>query len=155
VIAAHDGVHQLEEVDTTVGKESITVVGEPVRVTRNGRRYFSKADKDAVVAQCLVPGVSLAAVALDNGFNANLVRRWVRRGLAGAGKVSGDAKLLPVTITDSDTNAPLDPSSNKLQPCPASPRGTIEIEFAGARVLVKGAVDMAALRVVLDALSAR
>ena len=30
-----------------------------------------------VIAACLAPGVSTAAVALSNGLNANLVRRWV------------------------------------------------------------------------------
>lgn len=41
-------------------KRSQVVVGEPFRVTGNGRRYFSKAHKEAVIAQCLAPGVSLA-----------------------------------------------------------------------------------------------
>ena len=49
---------------------------EPLRVTCNGRRYFSAAHKRAVVQKCLVPGASLAAVALSCGFNANLVRKW-------------------------------------------------------------------------------
>ena len=66
-------------------KRSMVVAGEPVRVTGNGRRYFSKAHREAVVAKCLAPGASLAAVALANGFNANLVRKWVRaRDLAAA-----------------------------------------------------------------------
>lgn len=30
-----------------------------------------------MVAQCCRPGVSIAAVALANGLNANLLRRWV------------------------------------------------------------------------------
>ena len=55
-------------------KRSVVVAGEPVRVTCNGRRYFSRAHKEAIVAKCLAPGASLAAVALANGFNANLVR---------------------------------------------------------------------------------
>ena len=60
-------------------RRSVAVAGEPVRVTSNGRRYFSKAHKEAVIAKCLEPEASLAAVALANGFNANLVRRWVRQ----------------------------------------------------------------------------
>ena len=42
-------------------KRGLVVAGEPVRVTGNGRRYFSKAHREAVVAKCLVPGASLAA----------------------------------------------------------------------------------------------
>jgi hypothetical protein len=36
--------------------QSMVVAGEPLRVTRNGQRYFSEAHRDAVVAKCLVPG---------------------------------------------------------------------------------------------------
>ena len=64
-------------------KRSMVVVGGPYRVTSNGRRYFSKSHKEAGLAKCLAPGASLAAVALANGFNANLVRKWVRDRQAG------------------------------------------------------------------------
>jgi transposase-like protein len=66
------------EVDAKMAKRSLVVAGEPVRVTRNGRRYLGKAHREAVVAKCPMPGTSLAAVALANDFNANLVRKWVR-----------------------------------------------------------------------------
>lgn len=42
---------------------------------RRGR--YSEAFKAQIVAACDEPGVSTAAVALANGLNANLVRRWV------------------------------------------------------------------------------
>ncbi len=45
-------------------KRTLVVAGEPVRVTCNGRRYYSKAHQEAVVAKCLVPGAALVAVAL-------------------------------------------------------------------------------------------
>ena len=79
-------------------KRSVVVAGEPVRVTCNGRRYFSRAHKDAVVAKCLAPGASLAAVALANGFNANLVRRWVEQQQSRHAGSKSTARLLPVTI---------------------------------------------------------
>lgn len=46
---------------------------------RPGRRRGRYSDdfKRQVIASCLEPGVSTAAVALANGLNANLVRRWV------------------------------------------------------------------------------
>lgn len=40
------------------------------------RRRHSAAFKASVVAACK-PGVSIASVALANGLNANLLRRWV------------------------------------------------------------------------------
>jgi hypothetical protein len=46
-------------------------------IVRRRRRTHSPEFKAMVVAACRRPGVSMAAVALANGLNANLVRRWV------------------------------------------------------------------------------
>ena len=46
-------------------------------ITRRRRRQHSAEFKAKVVAACRKPGVSIAAVALANGLNANLLRRWV------------------------------------------------------------------------------
>lgn len=45
--------------------------------TRRRRRTHSPEFKAKVVAACRQPGVSIAAVALANQLNANLLRRWV------------------------------------------------------------------------------
>jgi transposase len=45
---------------------------------RRRRRIHSADFKAHVVAACCKPGVSSAAVAMANGINANLVRRWVK-----------------------------------------------------------------------------
>jgi transposase-like protein len=42
------------------------------------RRQHSEEFRARVVAACQEPGVSVAAVALANGLNANLVRRWIK-----------------------------------------------------------------------------
>jgi transposase len=46
-------------------------------ITRRRRRQHSAEFKAKVVSACRKPGVSIAAVALANGLNANLLRRWV------------------------------------------------------------------------------
>ena len=46
-------------------------------VTRRRRRQHSAEFKAKVVSACRQPGVSIAAVALANRLNANLLRRWV------------------------------------------------------------------------------
>ena len=51
---------------------------------RRRRRRHSAEFKAKVVAACGRPGVSMAAVALANGLNANLLRRWVVAGEQGA-----------------------------------------------------------------------
>ena len=48
-------------VDTKMAEREMGLV-EPLRVTRNGRRYFSAAHKRMVVQKCLVPGTSLSLI---------------------------------------------------------------------------------------------
>lgn len=45
---------------------------------RRRRRLHSDEFKADAIAACTRPGVSMAAVALSRGVNANLLRRWVR-----------------------------------------------------------------------------
>jgi len=52
----------------------------------NIRRRHGAELKAAVLAECEVPGASVAAVALEHGLNANLVRKWlVGRGIKRTG----------------------------------------------------------------------
>ena len=44
---------------------------------RRGRRRHTSEFKLRIVQACQQPGVSIAAVALANGLNANMVRKWV------------------------------------------------------------------------------
>ena len=46
-------------------------------MVRRRRRTHSAEFKAKVVAACRRPGVSMAELALANGLNANLLRRWV------------------------------------------------------------------------------
>lgn len=45
---------------------------------RRRRRLHSDEFKANAVASCMQPGISMAAVAMANGINSNLLRRWVR-----------------------------------------------------------------------------
>jgi transposase len=44
---------------------------------RRRRRTHSDEFKASAVASCMQPGMSMAAVAMAHGINANLLRRWV------------------------------------------------------------------------------
>jgi len=44
---------------------------------RRRRRRHSAEFKTAVIAECMRPGVSVAAVALAHSLNANMLRKWV------------------------------------------------------------------------------
>ena len=137
-------------------KRSLVVAGEPFRVTGNGRRYFSKAHKEAVIAKCLAPGASLAAVALANGFNANLVRKWVRERRVGDVAARSSSKLLPVTL---DTEPARELPRRMQAPARGQARkaaaGSMEIRIGTMELVVHGLVDRAQLSEVLDRLLGR
>lgn len=64
---------------------------------RRRRRRHSPEFKAAVIDACRQPGVSMAAVALANGLNANMLRKWVseaeREGAGkGAGEMTGESQ---------------------------------------------------------------
>ena len=56
---------------------TISKVSIEAGVGRRRHRKHSAEFKAQVVAACSAPGVSAAAVAMANGVNANLARRWV------------------------------------------------------------------------------
>ena len=63
---------------------------------RRRRRKHSAEFKAHVVAACSKPGVSSASVAMANGINANLVRRWVKDAEAEREDVGGSVAAKPV-----------------------------------------------------------
>jgi len=54
---------------------SRTEIQMPMAGRRRGR--YSDEFKRQIVTACCEPGVSTAAIALANGLNTNMVRRWV------------------------------------------------------------------------------
>ena len=133
-------------------KRSMVVTGEPVRVTSNGRRYYSKAHQEAVVAKCLVPGASLAAVALANGFNANLVRRWVRERQAGNIPARAAPRLLPVTIQAEQTRMSSERVVSKAARARHHDCCSMQLRVGSIELVLHGTVDREQLSLVLDAL---
>jgi transposase len=125
------------------------VVGAPRR-----RREHSAEFKRDLVARSLEPGVSVAAIAMDSGINANLLFGWRRRHLETltqaepAALRSPAAVLLPVSIEAASREIRCTPPA----PPARSSSGTIEIEIGSARVRLRGPVDDASLRSVLTAL---
>ena len=134
-------------------KRSMAVAGAPVRVTRNGRRYFSNAHRDAVVAKCLAPGASLAAVALANGFNANLVRKWVRQRQGHNALTTPARKLVPVTMPQEQVCLlPESLVARQAASVSAADCGSMQIRIGTIEVVLQGTVDREQLSLVLKAL---
>ncbi len=55
----------------------MNTIPKQINGSRQRRRIHSAEFKAQVVAACCHPGVSIAAVAMANGVNANLARRWI------------------------------------------------------------------------------
>ena len=121
------------------------------RVTSGGisRRKHDEAFKRDLVERSLQPGASVAAIAQDNAINANLLFNWRRLYLRRVGSALATTvpgpKLLPVTVEEHVATA------SKTAPSRA-PSGVIEIDIGSAHVRVRGAVDEATVRSVLQAL---
>ena len=56
----------------------MNTISEQAVGTRRRRPTHSDEFKANLVASCMQPGMSMAAVAMAHGINANLLRRWVR-----------------------------------------------------------------------------
>lgn len=112
------------------------------------RRRYTAEFKREVVERTLVAGASVAAIALEHRLNTNLLFKWRRdhlRQLAGLGQT---ARMLPVTV-----DAPEAALAKPAQRTGAA--SVIEIELAGGRIRLRGAVDVASLRAVIDLLAQR
>jgi transposase len=124
--------------------------GEP------GRRHHDRALKARLVELSLQPGASASAIAREHGINANLLFTWrreFRRAETSAGSTES-AVLLPVKVappaevmTMATSIGPTPPQSR-----PAPRNGVIELEFAGAQLRLRGAIDEDSLCSVLRAL---
>jgi transposase len=80
------------------------------------KRRHSEEFKDELVRACSEPGVSVAGVALANGVNANLLRKWMgarevtapsrRQRVESKEPVVRTPEFLPVAITPTEPSLP-------------------------------------------------
>jgi transposase len=121
------------------------------------RQRRSIAEKRKIVEQATLPGASVAAVARQNGVNANMVHYWrnlYRQGRLGE-KKNDSIRLLPVRISESaappvlEPEAALSPTTSVVS---APTPGNIYIEFPKIHLRIERGADAALLRVVLESL---
>ena len=126
--------------------------------SRRRRRDHSLELKRELVRQCLLLGASVSSIAMAHGINANLVFKWRREHRAAEAADAGVAQasaplMLPITLASA-------PSSNIPMSLPQAPTsittrtstGSIELDFARARLRLRGAVDQESLLGLLSAL---
>lgn len=93
---------------------------------RRGR--YSNEFKLQLMAACKQPGVSTAAVALANGLNANLLRRWISESRLPAAKAAKQTK--PLALATQTQFIPLELQSSVT---PA----TIQIELQRSDTIIR------------------
>lgn len=127
------------------------------RNSEPARRHHDRSFKTDLVQQSLRPGASVAAIALQNGINANLLFKWRREHLRATQATPTPAVLLPVRVVQASEVAspsmstpiatvPTEPTSRATRSC------VIELEIAGAQLRLRGGVDEVMLGSVLRAL---
>lgn len=117
----------------------------------NTKRRHSAAFKRKLLELIEQPGASVAAVALEHGVNANLVFKWRRAKLdrKRSPRVTHQPVLLPVSVDSQGMFLTVpSPEPDRV----VRDEGVIEVEIGGARVLLRGSVDPANVRSVLQAL---
>lgn len=123
------------------------------------RRRWSAAEKEQAVAEALLPGANVTAIARRLGVSRSLVYAWRREARPEPSEPAMPA-LVPVVVASGDgAEAPVKdhgPPGVRSEPA-RSPRGVgsgvIEIALSGgARVTLRGPVDLKGLRTVLNVL---
>lgn len=106
------------------------------------RRRHSDEFKAEAVAAAQVPGVSVSAVALERGINANLLRRWCE--LAGVEPNRQRAPRQTLAAVQPLTQPPLAFVPASVAPAPAAPAGAppaassirVEIQRGSASIAI-------------------
>lgn len=108
------------------------------KVDSAGRRWYTVQFKREIVARCLQPGASVAGIAVGNGLNPNLVRKWIERVHKETRKL---APLLPVVLADAQ--APVEV---------ALPATCIEIRIGDAVIAVGAKASALQIEAIVRAL---
>lgn len=129
------------------------------RILRNGRRRYDAASKARLVAASLEAGVSVSRLALDNGVNANLLRKWIKQ----AKEAGGDDRPLasvfvPVVAADRSLSAALTGQTGEERLAKPERTGSLSSPVRMSATLPNGVTltldcgDMDALRAMIGAL---
>ena len=118
-------------------------------VSRTHRTY-SPQYKAELVAACLQPGASIAALALQHGMSSNVLHRWLKEHRQGHHRLTGGDEVgapvlppafIPVTF-DSESTAPVAGNEQSASSTPSDIR--IDIHRASTHVTVHWPVSVAA-----------
>ena len=132
------------------------VEGLVVGRRRDGKYRYSESGKRTLIALCQQPGASVSAIAVANGINPNVVRRWLSLAL----QHDGPPALLPVMLAgeavaeaEAETSMSEARSTTTMQTSPA----TVEfrIDCATATVRFSAPLDAETLKLITAGLAKR
>jgi len=112
------------------------------RPVRRGWRRHSEEFKARVIDLARQPGTSTAAVALANGLNANMLRRWVREHEAGLAVSSSAAPSSMAPAAPSFVQLPM-VAERALAPAPHPGTVDVQIHRGSTKVAVTLPLDSA------------
>jgi transposase len=121
------GVHQGDVVETK--RKPVRPAKGEQRVTR---RRHSLAFKRGLVEQTLVPGASVARIALEHGVNANLLFKWRRQHVRASR--SAPPSLLPVILSEARARSDLPVATPAARP--AAGGGAIDVQLPAGRIRI-------------------
>lgn len=155
---SHNDAHNDTQNDGRNGDGRYRRVEFITGTTRHLRR--SDEERAQILAESFEPGANIAAVARRNGINAGLLHYWRKRAKAqrqedSAQETSAPEPPLFIPVAIAKANEPAIEGAGCVGAATTgsvSRRPAIEIETAGARVLVPEGVDAKTLSVVLAAL---
>ena len=109
----------------------VNTISEQTAGGRRRRRVHSDEFKACAVASCMQPGISMAAVGMANGVNANLLRRWVREAEMRAGSGRSVALGAPKAVAKAAAFVPM-----QLPAPDGAPDIRIELRRGAARLIL-------------------
>lgn len=115
-----------------------SVIQLPGAGRRRGR--YSDDFKRQIMAACKQPGVSTAAVALANGLNANLLRRWISETQARLPNPAAGKRTKALAVATQTSFIPLQIQGSDVAPANIQ----IELQRSGITVRVQWPVVCAA-----------
>jgi len=142
------------------------IIGDKIdmkpKLSRNGKRLWSKAQKRLIVNEAMKSGMSVSKVSREYDINANLIFRWIKK--AGI-DVEKKQQLIPVGVISASSvmkrkqessallSSNLSPSAPPMPSLGVSSSGApkiIEVDLrGGTRIKIDGEIKGAALQQVL------
>ena len=119
----------------------------PVSAAKKKQRHRTIKERRDIVEETLVPGTSVARVARRHEVNANQVFYWRKLYREGRLGISVATALLPVKVKTERPSKTLPEDSQTLS------SGSMEIKLSRGTLRITGAVDVLALRAVLECLA--